>query len=284
MPRRRMVDPQIWRNEKIGSLTDAGRLLFIGLFSQADDDGRLKASPGFLRANIFPYDKDKTAEDIKQLRDQCAELGLIRLYTNSKEEYLDIPGWFEHQQIRKDRYTPSKLPPFEEAGNHLATSGNRLTTSGNRLTTNAQPNIIESNIVKSNNPPYIPPLQGETNTQPEQAIKLFDLWNSLSVIKHRKLTGDMTRAIKAASRDFSVAEISQAMKNYAHIVNDEQCFFKYRWTLRDFLKRGLEKFLDLEVALSNYREGGKAGGKQPRQVRARPITYVRGSEDVPEKD
>ena len=277
MPRRRMVDPQIWRNEKIGSLTDAGRLLFIGLFSQADDDGRLKASPGFLRANIFPYDKDKTAEDIKQLRDQCAELGLIRLYTNSKEEYLDIPGWFEHQQIRKDRYTPSKLPPFEEAGNHLATSGNHLVT-------NRQPNIIESSIVKFNNPPYIPPLQGETNTQPEQAIKLFDLWNSLGLIKHRKLTGDMTRAIKATSRDFSVAEISQAMKNYAHIVNDEQCFFKYRWTLRDFLKRGLEKFLDLEVALSNYREGGKAGGKQPRQVRARPITYVRGSEDVPEKD
>ncbi|GAJ05923.1 unnamed protein product, partial [marine sediment metagenome] len=80
-----------------------------GIFSQADDDGRLKASPRYLMATIFPYDKDKTAEDVKQLRDQCAELGLIRLYTNSKEEYLDIPGWHEHQQIRKDRYNPSTL-------------------------------------------------------------------------------------------------------------------------------------------------------------------------------
>lgn len=133
MPRRRMVDPQIWRNEKIGSLPDAGRLLFIGIFSQADDDGRLKASPRYLMASIFPYDKDKKEEDIKHLRDQCAELGLIRLYTNGKEEYLDIPGWLEHQQIRKDRYEASKLPPIDEADetsplNQPITFGYRLPT------------------------------------------------------------------------------------------------------------------------------------------------------------
>jgi len=110
-----MIDPQIWRNEKVGSLPDAGKLLFIGIFSQADDDGRLKASPRFLMANIFPYDKDKNEDDIRRLRDQCAELGLIRVYQNAGEEYLDIPGWSEHQQIRKDRYEPSKLPPISEA-------------------------------------------------------------------------------------------------------------------------------------------------------------------------
>ena len=146
MPRRRMIDPQIWRNEKIGSLPDAGRLLFIGIFSQADDDGRLKASPRYLMATIFPYDKDKTAEDVKHLRDQCAELGLIRLYTNSKEEYLDIPGWLEHQQIRKDRYTPSTLPSFEESGNQPTTTRK---PSVNQVATTDEPNIIKSSLVKS---------------------------------------------------------------------------------------------------------------------------------------
>lgn len=141
-------------------------------------------------------------------------------------------------------------------------------------------------------------VKGEEDSELVEARELFDLWNSLGVIKHKKLTGDMTRAIKAASRDFSAAEISQAMKNYAHIVNDEQCFFKYRWTLRDFLKRGLEKFLDLEVALNNYRRGASdkemptaddmkrrdKGEQRPRQERARAITYIRGSEEVPGKD
>ncbi len=149
MPRRRMVDPEIWRNEKIGSLPDAGRLLFIGIFSQADDDGRLKASPRYLMATIFPYDKDKTAEDVKHLRDQCAELGLIRLYTNNKEEYLDIPGWHEHQQIRKDRYIPSTLPSFEESVNQPMT---KVPPSGNHLATTDEPNIIKSSLVKSKAP------------------------------------------------------------------------------------------------------------------------------------
>lgn len=149
MPRRRMIDPQIWRNEKVGSLPDAGRLLFIGIFSQADDDGRLKASPRFLMASIFPYDKDKTEDDVRNLRDRCAELGLIRVYSNSKEEYLNIPGWREHQQIRKDRYNASTLPSFEESKEVVATTrqpdDNQPSTTGRR-------SIVKSSLVKSNTP------------------------------------------------------------------------------------------------------------------------------------
>jgi len=110
-----MVDPQIWRNEKIGALPDAGRLLFIGIFSQADDDGRLKGSPRFLMASIFPYDTHKTEKQVKDWRDQCAAQGLIRLYSKNGQEYLDLPHWYEHQQIRKDRYASSNLPSITDA-------------------------------------------------------------------------------------------------------------------------------------------------------------------------
>ena len=151
MPRRRMIDPQIWRNEKVGALPDAGRLLFIGIFSQADDDGRLKASPLFLMANIFPYDKDKTKEDIRQLRDQCATLGLIRLFTNNEEEYLDIPGWREHQQIRKDRYNPSTLPAFEDGKEVLTTTRQPVATNGHPSIVKSS--LVKSSLVKSNTPP-----------------------------------------------------------------------------------------------------------------------------------
>lgn len=116
MPRR-MIDPKIWFNEKVASLPDAGRLLFIGIFSSADDDGRLKASPKYLKAIIFPYDQDKTIEQVKELRDKCVASRLIRVYSKNSREYLDIPGWHEHQRIRKDRYTQSELPSFDEADN-----------------------------------------------------------------------------------------------------------------------------------------------------------------------
>ena len=153
MPRR-MITPEIWFNEKVGSLPDAGRLLFIGIFSNADDDGRLKASAKFLKAHIFPYDDDKTIELVGELRDKCAQVSLIRLYTNATQELLDIPGWHEHQQIRKDRYNPSKLPSFEDTKSLMATkahpTGNQQTTSGSHSI--GEGRLVKSSLVKSNTP------------------------------------------------------------------------------------------------------------------------------------
>jgi len=122
----------------------------------------------------------------------------------------------------------------------------------------------KKDITSPNGEVYSPKIPNETK-------ELFDLWNSLGLIKHRALTGDMKRAIKATSRDFSAAEISQAMKNYAHIVNDEQYYFKHKWTMKNFLKRGLEMFMDLEVAKNNYRKGGAGGAdkKYPSQLKPR---------------
>ncbi len=149
MPRR-MIEPDIWRNEKIGNLPDTGRLLFIGIFSSADDDGRLKASPKFLKATVFPYDNDKTDEQIRELRDMCASLGLIRIYSKNGQEYLNIPGWEEHQKIRRDRYNPSKLPDFEKADNQMATTGQ---PTDNQPTTTGKHSIVKYSLVKSSTPP-----------------------------------------------------------------------------------------------------------------------------------
>ena len=69
MPRRRMIDPQIWRNEKIGSLSDTGRLLFIGIFSQADDDGRpvVYAAPGdpFYDLSLYMYPERLSSQKLQ---------------------------------------------------------------------------------------------------------------------------------------------------------------------------------------------------------------------------
>lgn len=166
MPRR-MIDPKIWFNEKVASLPDAGRLLFIGIFSNADDDGRLKASPKFLKATIFPYDEDKTVEHVKELRDKCSALELIRVYSKNSREYLDIPGWGEHQKIRKDRYTPSELPSFDDRDNQMATSEQPY---GNQPTTTGDPSIGEgrggkSSVVKSNRIPLVSVAPSDGSTQ-----------------------------------------------------------------------------------------------------------------------
>jgi hypothetical protein len=47
-------------------------------------------------------------------------------------------------------------------------------------------------------------------------------------------------------------EIKDAIHNYDFILNSKEHWFNYRWTLKDFLQRGLEKFKDADVAYDNY--------------------------------
>lgn len=156
MPRR-LITSQIWLNERVAQLPDPGRLLFIGIFSNADDDGRLKASPAYLKALIFPYD-DKTKDNIQEWRDLCVKLGLIRVYNLNGIEYLDIPSWLEHQLIRKDRYKPSTLPSFPDGSQPAPTcqpTDNQLTTTGLRKISKVK--LSKDNIILHSKELKFPP-------------------------------------------------------------------------------------------------------------------------------
>ncbi len=108
MPRRRMLDPDFWNDSRVKRLSPTERLLFIGMVSQADDDGRLLADPAFLRSKIFPYD-DFTLEDITSMRDHILETNPnLQLYQNTGEDYLYFRKWPRYQKPSHPQ--PSKLP------------------------------------------------------------------------------------------------------------------------------------------------------------------------------
>ena len=44
MARKRMIDPGIWQSEDFAKMSTLGKLVFIGLFSNADDEGRGRAN------------------------------------------------------------------------------------------------------------------------------------------------------------------------------------------------------------------------------------------------
>ena len=53
---RRMLDSGLWSNEHFAQLPPMARLLLIGMINHADDQGRIKAHPAYLRSIVFPYD------------------------------------------------------------------------------------------------------------------------------------------------------------------------------------------------------------------------------------
>ena len=108
----------------------------------------------------------------------------------------------------------------------------------------------------------------------ERYIVLFNLWNELRVITHKKLTTDMKRAIDSARKDYSQEEIGQAMRNYAVIVKGTEYYFNHKWTLAEFLSRrhsnNIERFLDLEVVKSNFKKEEHYGAHRQGSTKLPP--------------
>lgn len=110
MPRKRMIDPGFWRDEKIARCSYLERLLFIGLWSFAEDDGVGRASPLLIKADVFPYETLREA-DIKKSLEKLASLGLILLYEIDSQMYYYIVNFNKHQVINKPSRCYLPLPP-----------------------------------------------------------------------------------------------------------------------------------------------------------------------------
>ena len=80
MSKRRMIHEQFFQSEGVASWTMRQRLLVIGMIALADDQGRLKGNPFWLKARVFPYDMiapDDIAGDLAAI---ASSNDTIRLY------------------------------------------------------------------------------------------------------------------------------------------------------------------------------------------------------------
>lgn len=86
---------------------------------------------------------------------------------------------------------------------------------------------------------------------------IYSYWNEQEIRVHRKLTKKHETLIQRLLKDYTFEEIKTAISNYAIIVKGQEYYFNYKWTLEDFLRKGFEKFINLEIAKNNYRDGKK---------------------------
>lgn len=104
MARIRSIKPDFWTDEKVVELSAFARLLFIGLWNFADDDGRMTYSPTSIKLKILPADDQNISGLLGELRGKS----LVTVYAVDGIEYLQINGFSEHQKI--DKRTASKFP------------------------------------------------------------------------------------------------------------------------------------------------------------------------------
>lgn len=105
-----MIDPMIWQDEEFGALSSNAKLLFIGLFSNADDEGRIRANKAYLKSTIFMYDS-LTPDQIENARNEVVNnMDTVQLYVVGGKEYIQLRNWNEYQKQHKDRIQESTLP------------------------------------------------------------------------------------------------------------------------------------------------------------------------------
>ena len=93
MARARNIKPAFFQNEDLAELDFATRLCFIGLWTEADKDGKLEDRPKRLKMTLFPGDN----VDMEQMLCDLARYGFIRRYQVGELRLIRITKWHLHQ-------------------------------------------------------------------------------------------------------------------------------------------------------------------------------------------
>ncbi|WP_448693558.1 hypothetical protein [Pseudomonas rhizophila] len=93
MARSRNIKPGFFSNEHLAELDFATRLLFIGMWTEADREGRLEDRPRRLKMALFPADN----VDIEFMLNGLESYGFIRRYVANGCRAIQIVSWAKHQ-------------------------------------------------------------------------------------------------------------------------------------------------------------------------------------------
>jgi len=99
MARIRTIKPELWADEKVGSIDMGARLLFIGMINFADDDGVVSSNPIYLKSQIFPYDEALRLSAVKGWLDALVKARILVPLSFEGQNYYVIRTFRSHQVI-----------------------------------------------------------------------------------------------------------------------------------------------------------------------------------------
>ena len=254
MPRKRMISPEFWRDEEIGAWSIEARLFYIGLWSFADDEGRLRAHPKLLKSQIFPYDEKINIEKLK------AEVSKkVLWYKYAGQEYGYIKNFLKHQQINRPSKSQLPAPPKdifevflenrtqnEGSQNIRRTLGEDSPNTQRTLT----PNTRIQNTIKQNTENYTIALNDTnvSNSEPMKKPEKVKINFDFSLRAWENITDE---DVSIWEKAYPAVDITQELSKMADwlISNPEKKKKNYRRFITNWLSRAQER-------------GGSRGGKQ----------------------
>ena len=106
MPKIRGVKPDYWTDDDIVELSIPARLLFIGLWNYACDNGHLQDKPRQIKIRVMPGDDVSVPELLRELE----EKERIRRV----DGWITVPNLAKHQKVDRRYFTTCDHPGCEE--------------------------------------------------------------------------------------------------------------------------------------------------------------------------
>lgn len=109
MARARNIKPSFFSNDDLADLDPLGRLLFIGLWTVADREGRLEDRPRRIKAEVLPYDNC----DVDSLLSDLEKHGFILRYSSGEDRFIQVLNFTKHQNPHV-KESASSIPAHTE--------------------------------------------------------------------------------------------------------------------------------------------------------------------------
>lgn len=119
MARARNIKPGFFTNEELVELPFSTRLLFIGLWTLADREGRLEDKPKRIKMNIFPAD----TVDVDAALDELQASGFLTRYEADGGRYIQVLAFRKHQNPHRDEKASLIPAPVEHGASTMQTPG-----------------------------------------------------------------------------------------------------------------------------------------------------------------
>lgn len=210
MARARNIKPAFFTNEELVELPFSTRLLFIGLWTIADREGRFEDRPKRIKMDLFPADDLNIDAALCELQAS----GFLRRYTVDGVRYVQVLAFKKHQNPHKDERA-STIPAPEAAEpeskneeeaqckHHASTVQALEEQCGNP----ADSPIPYSLIPDSPKPEKKPPVAASADV-----VAVFDYWRIAMGHAAAKLDKKRSKAIGARLSDgYTVADICRAV-------------------------------------------------------------------------
>jgi hypothetical protein len=246
MARIRTIKPDFFRHEALFEAERKTklplRLAFAGLWTACDREGRFRWQPRVLKLDVLPFDDLDFAKVLTAL---CEHRFVVQ-YEFDGEQFGYIPSWGRHQHVNL-REAESVIPAPDMEGASLCTHVHAH-GEGKGREQEGKGKEGESALTRNAGP----------------ADRIFEHWQKVHEHPDAKLTEDRRRLIVKALKDYTEAQLCEALAGYRnsphHMGNNE------RQTKYDGIELLLRDAKRIDAGLQFARSPPVANGSTTRKV------------------